>query len=244
MTTRDGIGPDGLTDLERAAGRRPVKRLTDEQMTANLRAAVADHTPYADRQQAELRQPLTEAELKAGGGWHPAITDVDMTPRPRYRESQAAFEARLTAMGSDLAAVRAEVKQRNRNAALRVVLRSGAIERWESVASAIEAGRVVIAAYFTQCGCGFCGLRVEDPELARREYDAHVCAAAGVGQAAVDRAIAETDRTTMVKRTQHVLQPSIGEQVDEIMATLDKHQVHGAEVADDFEQRVKLLEHK
>ena len=32
-----------------------------------------------------------------------------------------------------------------------------------------------ISKYFTQCGCGWCGLRVEDPELARREYDKHPC---------------------------------------------------------------------
>jgi hypothetical protein len=224
VTTRDGIGPDGLTDLERAAGRRPVKRLTDEQMTANLRAAVAGHTPYADRQQAELRQPLTEAELKAGGGWHPAITDVDMTPRPRYRESQQAFEARMARMHVQLETVGREVKQRNRNAALRHVELANGYERW-----------------WTVCSCGFCGLRVEDPEVARREYDAHVCAAAGVGQAAVDRAIAETDRTTLVKRERHVLKPSLVE--DQAVDAMDRRAVAVA-VEDDFEQRVKLLEHK
>jgi hypothetical protein len=29
--------------------------------------------------------------------------------------------------------------------------------------------------YFTRCACRWTGLRVADPEVARREYDAHVC---------------------------------------------------------------------
>lgn len=227
MSERDGIGPDGLTDMERAIGRRPTRKLTDEQMNANLRAAVAGHTPYGDRKQSELASPLTEAEFRAGGGYLPAITDVDMTPRPRYRETQQAFEARMAAMGHQLETLGREVMKRNRDAALRHVELANGYERW-----------------WTVCSCGFCGLRVEDPEVARREYDAHVCAAVGVGQAAVDRAIAETDRNVLVKRTRAVLQPSVAQVVDEAIATLDKHQVHGAEVEDDFEQRVKLLEHK
>jgi len=204
-------------DLE---SRRRARKLTDEEMNANLRAAVKGHTPYADRKQAELRQPLTEAELKAGGGYMPAITDVDMTPRPRYRESQAAFEARMAAMGADMVALRTDVKQRNRNAALRSI---------EPATGAI--------AYWTQCACSWCGLRVEDPELARREYDAHVCAAAGVGQAAVDRAIAETDRNVLVKRERHVLKPSV-------VGPVESEAPRTVVVEDDFEQRVKLLETK
>jgi hypothetical protein len=160
------------------------------------------------------------------GGDTVAITDVDMTPRPRYRETQQAFEARLTAMGADLAAVRADVRQRNRNAALR----------------SIEKATGDLA-YWTVCSCSWCGIRVEDPELARREYDAHVCAAAGVGQAAVDRAIAETDRTTMVKRTQHVLQPSLtGPASVETPADARVETPVSVPPLDDFEQRVKLLE--
>lgn len=221
MTERDGIGPDGLTDMERALVRRPTRKLTDEQMNANLRAAVKGHTPHGDRKQAELKAPLTEAELKAGGGWMPAITDVDMTPRPRYRESQAAFEARMASYGADVQALRNETRLRNRAAALRSV---------ETATGAL--------AYFTQCACGWCGLRVEDPEVARREYDAHVCAAAGIGQAAVDRAIAETDRNVLVKRERHVLQPSV------VAPVVESEVPRTAVVEDDFEQRVKLLETK
>lgn len=221
MSENDGIGPDGLTDMGRALGRRPKRQLTDEQMNANLRAAVKGHTPHGDRKQVELRSPLTETELKAGGGWMPAITDVDMTPRPRYRESQAAFEARMAAMGHQLETLGREVKQRNRDAALRHVELANGYERW-----------------WTVCSCGFCGLRVEDPELARREYDAHVCAATGVGQSAVDRAIAETDRNVLAKRERHVLQPSV------VMPVVESEVPRTAVVEDDFEQRARLLETK
>ena len=216
-------------ELRRLAAsiRRRASELTDEQMNANLRAAVAGHTPHADRKQAELRQPLTEAELKAGGGWMPAITDVDMTPRPRYRETRQAFEARMARMGHQLETVGREVEQRNRDAAVRHVALPNGYERW-----------------WTVCSCGFCGLRVEDPELARREYDAHVCAAAGVGQAAVDRAIAETDRATLVKRTQHVLRPSVAEKEEITTRDCAEAIVAPDAVIDDFEQRVKLLETK
>lgn len=131
-------------ELRRLAAsiRERASRLTDEQMNANLRAAVKGHTPHGDRKQAELASPLTEAELKAGGGWMPAITDVDMTPRPRYRESQAAFEARMASYGADVQALRNETRLRNRAAALRSV---------ETATGAL--------AYFTQCACGWCGLR-------------------------------------------------------------------------------------
>ncbi len=150
-----------------------------------------------------------------------AITDVDMTPRPRYRESQAAFEARMARMGHQLETVGREVKQRNHDAALRHVALANGYERW-----------------WTVCSCGFCGLRVEDPELARREYDVHVCAAAGVGQAAVDRAIAETDRNVLVKRERHVLKPSV-------VASVESEAPRQTQtVEDEFEVRVKLLETK
>lgn len=154
-----------------------------------------------------------------GREWSVAITDVDMTPRPRYRESQAAFEARMAQMGVDLRDLHHEVKLRNRAAALRSV---------ETAGGAL--------AYFTQCACGWCGLRVEDPEVARREYDAHVCAAAGVGQAAVDRAIAETDRNVLAKRERHVLQPAM------MAPAVESEAPRTAVVEDEFEQRVKLLE--
>lgn len=165
--------------------------------------------------QPDLQEPLSESELRAGDGYRPAITSTDMTPRPRYRESQAAFQARMAAMGVELQGQHAEARRRNRAAALRTA----------------EHGR-----YFTQCACGWCGLQVTDPEVARREYDAHACAAEGVGQAAVDRAIAETDRSVLVKRTRAVLQPSV--------VTAAPVEEFKPVVADDTEVRMMLLELK
>lgn len=159
----------------------------------------------------------TSGELDATYGV--AIESVDMTPRPRYRESQAAFQARMAKMDHQIGSVGREVKKRNRDAAVRHVELPNGYERW-----------------WTVCSCGFCGLRVEDPELARREYDAHDCAAAGVGQAAVDRAVAETDRNTLVKRTQHVLKPSV--------VTAEEAPVVTAVDIDGAEQRFALLELK
>lgn len=210
---------DDLTDIERALQRKlPASPARATQ--AELTAAATKYSTAAGAVQAPLAAPLTEQELKAGGGYGPAITSVDMTPRPRYGESRERFEARMARMGHQLETLGREVRQRNRDAALRHVELPNGYERW-----------------WTVCSCGFCGLRVEDPEVARREYDAHVCAAAGVGQAAVDRAIAETDRNVLVKRTRHVLQPSVVQPVEsEVPRT--------ASVEDDAEQRMALLELK
>ncbi len=213
------------------------------EMQRLLEAAVARGGPAATAagsRQPELLAPLTEAELEAGGGYVCAISSVDMTPRPRYRESPAAFAARMRAMGADLAELTREVKLRNRKAALRMT-----------------AGGDLV---WTQCACGWCGLRVTDPEVARREYDAHDCAAAGVGQSAVDRAIAETDKVTLAKRTKHVLQPALtkaaadmteAERLDlerslaAMAGPREYRQVkRDVEVVDDAGQRFALLELK
>lgn len=151
---------------------------------------------------------------RGDGDWTVAITSTDMTPRPRYRESQAAFEARMAALGVELSTLRAEVKLENRKAALR-----GSVGQW-----------------FTQCACGWHGLTVADSEVARREYDAHACAADSVGQRAVDRGIAETDRNVLVKREAPVLRPSL-ESVE--TPALPKRATE-----DDTVQRFALLEIK
>jgi len=211
------------------------------EMQRLLEAAVARGGPAATAagsRQPELHAPLTDAELEAGGGYVCAISSVDMTPRPRYRESPAAFAARMLAMGADLAALTREVKLRNRREALR------------SMDDLV----------WTQCACGWCGLRVTDPEVARREYDAHDCAAAGVGQSAVDRAIAETDKVTLAKRTKHVLQPALirpaadmteAERLDlerslvAMTGPLEyRHGKRDVDVTDDAGQRFALLELK
>lgn len=164
-----------------------------------------------------------------------AITDVDCTPRPRRGEAQAAFEARIAGYMREAGLVQREVNQRNRQAALRSVL-------------VARADGTDVAQFWTQCACGWCGLRVADPEVARREYDAHACAAENVGNDAVSRAQAHAGKATMpAKRTAAVLQPALVEQRDPLAVVNGHGEVVGrrnaeTNVDDDFTQRVKLLE--
>lgn len=203
----DDIGPDGLTDQQRAAGYAPRRHSV---------AAGA-------RRQPDLVTPLSEAELGPGGGYGPAITDVDCTPRPRYGESQAAFLRRMASYGADVEALKREVKSDNREAALRT-------GTWPD-------GAVY---YFTTCACKWHGLRHTDPEVARREYDAHACAAEGIGDAAVDRAQAHAGKATMPpRRTAAVLRPALEQPVADEPALVPSRQD-----LDDLEQRVALLEPK
>ena len=141
-----------------------------------------------------------------------AITDVDCTQRPRWRETPAAFAVRMAAMGVDLAAVRAEAAQLNREAALR------------------SDG----ATYWTHCACGWCGLRVADPEVARREYDAHACAVDDVGQAAVDRRRMARHRRARV----NLAGATWSDAPDAFAARL----LRVPKAEDDFEARCQLLE--
>lgn len=187
---------------------------------ADLEAAARKYSTAAGEKQAALAAPLTEAELATGDGYGVGITDVDCTPRPRYGESRERFEARMRSYGVELEVLKTDVRIRNRRAALR----EGA---WPDGAPY----------YFTQCACGWCGLRVTDPEVARREYDAHACVAESVGQSAVDRAIAETDRMVLVKRPRAVLQPAVMSSQE-----ADRSPVRVEVATDDTEQRMALLE--
>ncbi|HZJ66408.1 MAG TPA: hypothetical protein VFD36_23035, partial [Kofleriaceae bacterium] len=191
-------------DLEARRRMTPAARasqvLTEERRRATqaeLEAAARKYSTAAGEagNRAGLASPLTAAELEAGGGYGVGITDVDCTPRPRYGESQEKFLARMASYGANVEELKREIRMRNRAAALRQVeLPTGAI------------------AYWTVCACEWCGLRVDDPEVARREYDAHVCVAENVGQDAVDRAQAHAGKATLPpKRTQRVLQPAIVE---------------------------------
>lgn len=111
------------------------------------------------------RMGITE-ELESGDV---GITSVDCTPRaPRregyisdaqhqraqelFRKSQAGLELELRKLGADN-------HKKNRMAALQPVVYGAHGE----------------PLYFTQCACKWHGLRVSDPEVARREYDAHAC---------------------------------------------------------------------
>lgn len=121
--------------------------------------------------------------------WGVSITDVDCTPRPRYGESRADFEVRMRSYSVQHEAVRRDVNLRNRVAALKGPVFVGEIRHW-----------------FTQCACGWCGLQVTDPEVARREFDAHACAVNG--DAPVVRAMAEVDSLTLEKRHEPTVRPA------------------------------------
>lgn len=208
----DDIGPDGLTDQQRAAGYAPRRHSVSAGVRSNARP---------------LAEPLSEAELATGGGYGPAITDVDCTPRPRYGESMPKFLARMASYGANVEAIKRDIRQRNRAAALR------------STEVQTHAGGTRLT-YWTQCACGWCGLRVDDPEIARREYDAHVCAAETIGDDAVSRAQAHAGKATMpAKRAAAVLKPALEQPVaDEPVLVPSKQDL------DDLEQRVALLEPK
>jgi hypothetical protein len=99
-----------------------------------------------------------------------------------------------------------------------------------------------ITRYFTQCACGWCGLYAKDPEVARREYDDHACAADGVSQRAVDRAIVEVDRKVLAKRDaeEMLIKPSMHEPESPLAGYVPS----APEVLDDAGQRFALLELK
>lgn len=206
----DDIGPDGLTAAQRAAGYAPRKH----SVAAGVRQLKAEQG---------LAEPLTEAELATGGGYVPAITDVDCTPRRRYGETAAAFAARMLGYQREREALDREVRQRNREAALKQ-------GTWPD-------GAVF---YFTQCACKWHGLRHNDPEVARREYDAHTCAAESIGDDAVSRAQAHAGAATMPPRRQAAVMKPALEQPAETIETIRP----AAQDLDDLEQRVRLLEPK
>lgn len=220
----DRIGPG--SPPRRTPAARASQALTEARRATQdeLATAARKHSTAAGERQAPLAMPLTEAELShpRSEGYIPAITDVDCTPRPRYGESQAKFLVRMTSYGLDMQALKADIRQRNRAAALRT-------GTWP------EGGTY----YFTQCACKWCGLRVADPEVARREYDAHACAAETIGDDVVSRAQAHAGKATMpAKRTMSVLKPALAQPpVDEIRPAKQD-----LDDLDEASQRFALLE--
>jgi hypothetical protein len=211
----DDIGPDGLTDQQRAAGYAPRRH----SVAAGVRQLKAEH-------EHAFATPLTAEDLATGGGYVPAITDVDCTPRPRYGESMPKFLARMASYGADVEALKREVRQRNRATAVRSGVWPDGAE-WHAA----------------QCVCKWQGLRHADPELARREYDAHACAAESIGDDAVSRAQAHAGKATMpAKRTAAVLKPAL-ETIDSTPLLSDDVRPTRQDL-DDLEQRVSLLEPK
>lgn len=152
------------------------------------------------------------------------ITDVDCTPRPRYRESQEAFAKRMRGMWLEADGKTRIVARRNRTAALRT----------------LENGL-----HATFCACGFRGLQVSDPEVARREYDAHVCAIAETGDVIHRRYRGPIDR-----RPASRLIPALAEERIKLGVALPGDEVVSVkldaddEPVDDFAARVALLESK
>lgn len=170
-----------------------------------------------------MTEPKWLRDLHAQGVDGVAISDVDCTPRPRYRESQEAFERRMGTYARAHAQEARAIQRDNRAAALREVEVAGMVK------------------YFTQCACGFCGLRVEDPEVARREYDAHACAISG--NAHVDRAIATIDNNgPLIKRQHGDMQavPSLAKDIIEHAPASQAKRI----VEDDTEARMRMLELK
>lgn len=117
----------------------------------------------------------------------------------------------------------------NRNGALRGPVLIDGVEHWWCV-----------------CVCRWTGLRVRDPEVAKREYDAHPCSIHA--DQAVDRALAELDGVTLTKHPKSTLVPALAERrTDADNAALAREAAVAAigkleEQADAAEVRFALLE--
>lgn len=130
---------------------------------------------------------------------------------------------------------------------------------WSTNREAALRGPVDLAGtphWWCVCACRWSGLRVPDPEVAKREYDKHPCSMNG--DAAVDRALAElentnretTSRTTqLTKRPGSSLVPALAEQRtsgDEVLLGGERQvvAVEAEEQVDAVEKRMSLLELK
>lgn len=142
------------------------------------------------------------------------ITDIDCTPRPRWRETPEAFAQRMARLGLAADGLTRLVALRNRNAALRTV----------------SAGEHVL--HYTMCACSWRGLLVSDPEVARREYDEHACVVAENGDS-----IHRVYRGPQDKRPRSSMVPAISEERVAEHAPV-------VQVSDETEQRMALLELK
>lgn len=107
---------------------------------------VEDNGPPADR--------FKELELPSGVDADEAIARISRAFRKLGDKRQARRDREVSVL---LEAERAEAVRLNRSNALRTVTADGA------------------TLYFGACACRWHGLRVSDPEVALREYDAHPC---------------------------------------------------------------------
>lgn len=94
------------------------------------------------------------------------------------KRAAARRSARATAIALETQVEVSQALQDNRNGALRGPISVNGVDHWWCV-----------------CVCRWQGLRVPDPEVARREYDKHPCRIAFHDDAVVDRAIAELAQT-------------------------------------------------
>jgi hypothetical protein len=154
-----------------------------------------------------------------------ALEDVDCTPRPRWRESLEKFRARMRVLGLERQSLEREVALDNRRASVRPVTGPN--------------GERLHVAF---CACGFHGLQVADPEVARREYDAHACTAND------GDAIHRNYRGPIDKRPASTMIPALAEERAKLGITLPGEvpitPTTHTTTLDEFEQRVKLLETK
>lgn len=134
------------------------------------------------------------------------ITDVDCARRARRGESAEALAARLGGYARSLEYERQHVALTNRNAALR--MSSDGLS-------------------YTRCACGWTGLRVTDPEVARREYDVHQCRMTGE-----------------VGVRLHRVDPLPAGWAEAAKVQLETSEAMPVAVADEFEARVQNLEMK
>lgn len=150
------------------------------------------------------------------------MTDAELARLPAgIRERMLARRtAGATATARLMAARERDIAQRNRAAAVRPGPEIRGVPQW-----------------IAQCACRWHSLLSPDAEVVRREYDAHACSISG--DHAVDRAVAEVDRSVLAKRDaeQMVVAPSLVTAEPETVETTPT-------VVDDTEQRFALLELK
>lgn len=89
----------------------------------------------------------------------PGITDVNCTPRHRRGESQESFQARMAGYAKEFDALKSRTNKRNRAGAVGHPIFDSNGQAW----------------FTAKCACKWHSLQARDPEVARREYDAHAC---------------------------------------------------------------------
>lgn len=172
-----------------------------------------------------------------GENGNPVISDVDCTPCAPRREGYISdaqhqravqmFEQRMATLERQHRAMVQTYNRRNRAVALQPPVTG-------------PNGELL---YFTRCACKWHGLRVADPEVARREYDAHACSLVDAdGQWQPGQTLHRKTEAPLpaswAAETKAMLAPKV-----EILPVDDTPVVVTTEV-DGTEQRMKLLELK